>query len=97
MKRSRLASSEESSLKTCREVERNGFRYLKVSFVWGPTPRVEVSKPLMTFLKLLTVSWSSVLKSWSRSTSETVAESGSSPPSGISAPCLSPSGICREM
>ena len=26
MKRSRLASSEESSLKTCREVDRNGFR-----------------------------------------------------------------------
>ena len=59
--------------RAAREVERNGFRYLKPSFACSPTPSVECAKPLITFLKSATVSSSSVLKISSRSTSEIVS------------------------
>ena len=67
-----------------REVESSGLKYFAASFASAPRPAYCSAKPRMTLRRPPRVRLSSVLKIWSRSTTEVVASVVSVAPSGSS-------------
>ena len=84
MKRVRLSSSSVTSPTRRREVDRNGLKYLAASPASPPLPRNCVAKPWTTSWRSPRVFASSVLKSWSRSTTGVVEAVVSVAPSSSS-------------
>ena len=81
MKSVSVPSSWVSWLTRRREVERNGLKYFADSAASAPLPSYWAAKPWMTPCRSLVVSGSSVLKSWSRSTTSVVDPTASVAPS----------------
>ena len=84
MKSVSVPSSWVSWLTSRREVDRNGLKYSADFAASGPLPSYCAAKPWMTPCRSLRAAGSSVLKSWSRSTTSVVEPTASVAPSSSS-------------
>ena len=93
--RSSVSWSRASSFTSWSVVDRNGLKYFADSLTFSPCPSYCAAEPWKYCCRPLRVLGSSVLKSWSRSTTEVVCSTPSCPPSGISGALFGPGRRAR--